>query len=60
MSLSYQINKRFAVYATGRDVFNNSRNRIRKDDAGWLPSYSEYVDRRDFGIEVTLGLRGSF
>jgi iron complex outermembrane receptor protein len=60
VSLSYQVNKWFSVYATGRDVFNNSRNVMRRDDQGWIPAYSEYTDRRDFGIEVTFGVRGTF
>ena len=60
VSLSYQVNKWFSIYATGRDVFNNSRNEKRRDDLGWLPAYAEYTNRRDFGVEVTLGVRGSF
>lgn len=59
-SLDYRISNRFSVFATGKDIFNNKRDQYREDDLGWIPEYAKYTDHRSFGIEVTLGVRGSF
>ena len=60
ISVNYQLTPKLSIFATGRDVFNNSRRLIRRDDLGWMPAYSGYGDYREFGVEVTLGMRGTF
>lgn len=59
-SLDYRISDKFSAYVTGKDLFNAERKRFRQDDLGWIPDYAKYVDYRRFGIEVTVGIRGSF
>lgn len=60
VSTDYRISERLSVFAYARDVFNNQRKVIYKDDKGLWPDYAELYQLKEFGIQVTAGIRGTF
>lgn len=59
-TVSYQITPKYAVYASGKNIFATGLRRDRFDLAGIYPAYAHWADIREFGVMVTVGIRGSF
>ncbi|BET67158.1 hypothetical protein ASA1KI_20760 [Opitutales bacterium ASA1] len=58
--IDWQFSEKYSFYVSGRDVFNSGSEVIRKDLAGYYPTYAHPDDYREFGVQVTFGIRGRF
>ncbi|HEX9786013.1 MAG TPA: TonB-dependent receptor plug domain-containing protein [Opitutaceae bacterium] len=59
-SLDWQFSQKYSFYISGRNIFEAGTRRIRMDSLGVYPSYAQLDDDREFGVQVTFGIRGSF
>ena len=60
MNVNYQLSKRYSVYASARDVFAVGSRSKRFDMAGIYPAYAQWDDLREFGSQITVGIKGQF
>ncbi|MSU22195.1 MAG: TonB-dependent receptor [Opitutus sp.] len=59
-SLNWQFSKKYSFYVSGRNIFEAGLRVDREDLAGIYPAYAHWDDLREFGVQVTMGIRGSF
>lgn len=59
-SLNWQITKRYAAFITGRDIFATGSRTERFDLVGLYPAYAHWDDIREFGTQVTVGVKANF
>jgi iron complex outermembrane receptor protein len=59
-SLDWQFAKNYGAFISGRNIFATGLRKERMDQAGIYPAYAQWDDLREFGVEVTFGIRGSF
>jgi iron complex outermembrane receptor protein len=59
-SLNWQFSRKYAFFINGRDVLNQGNRKERFDLGGIYPAYAHWDDLKEFGIQVTTGIRGSF
>lgn len=60
LNVSYQLSLHYSLFANGRNVLNNSTDTLRYDKTGILPDYARHVDRREFGIQWNVGVKGTY
>jgi outer membrane receptor protein involved in Fe transport len=59
-NLSWMLSKKYSLFASGRDILNNGSKATRFDPTGLYPAYARWDDLRQFGVQVTFGVRGTF
>jgi hypothetical protein len=59
-TFNWQFSRRYGFFASGRDVLNNGSRSERFDPTGLYPAYAHWDDQRQFGVQVTFGIKGSF
>ncbi len=59
-SLNWQFSKRYGFYVSGRNIFANGLRVDRQDLANIYPAYAQWDDLRDFGVQITFGIKGTF
>jgi TonB-dependent receptor len=59
-SLNWQFSKKYSFYVSGRNVLESGLRVDREDPLGIYPAYAHWSDQREFGVQVTMGIRGSF
>jgi outer membrane receptor protein involved in Fe transport len=59
-SFNWQFSKNYGFFASGRDILNQGNRKERFDPAGLYPAYAQWDDLREFGVQVTFGIKGSF
>lgn len=60
VDLNYQLTPRLSLFADGRNVTNSKLSQVQYDGLNVLPGYAHNYDTRDFGVQVTFGIRGTF
>jgi iron complex outermembrane receptor protein len=59
-SLDWQFSKNYGAFISGRNIFATGLRKERMDLAGIYPAYAHWDDVREFGVQVTFGVRGTF
>jgi hypothetical protein len=59
-SLNWQYSKRYGFYVSGRNIFASGLRVDRMDLANIYPAYAQWDDLREFGVQITFGVKGSF
>lgn len=59
-SLNWQFAQRYGFYVSGRNIFATGLRKERMDLAGIYPAYAHWDDIREFGVQVTFGIKGTF
>lgn len=58
---NFQITKRVSVYASARDIFNTGDIRKRYEINSMLyPAYAQWDDFREYGVNVSMGVKVQF
>ena len=57
-SLDYRLTRRYALYATGRNVFNNRDS--NESYAIGSPRYVKFAAEGEYGVTFQVGVKGSF
>lgn len=58
---NFQINKRVSIYASARDIFNSGDIRKRYEINSMLyPAYAQWDDIKEFGVNVSVGVKVQF
>jgi outer membrane receptor protein involved in Fe transport len=57
-SLDYQLTKRYSLYLTGRNLFND-RDQTEFYAAG-TPRYVKFASEGEYGVTYQFGLKGTF
>ncbi len=58
ISTSYQLTKRLSVIGSANNIFNKPMRFLRYGDL--TPNYAKQYAEQEYGIQMALGLRGSF
>jgi outer membrane receptor protein involved in Fe transport len=59
-NVNFQLNRRYSLFVSGRDILNRGNRKERFDLAGLYPAYAHWDDLRRFGVQITAGIKGSF
>ncbi|PTY07475.1 hypothetical protein DB347_09250 [Opitutaceae bacterium EW11] len=57
---NYRLSKHYSLFITGRDITNAGRKVRQYDLFGVYPDYAQLDTWRQFGVQVTFGVSGSF
>jgi outer membrane receptor protein involved in Fe transport len=60
LNASWQLTKRYSIYASGKNIFATGFRVERFDQANIYPAYAQWDDLREFGVQWTFGVRGQF
>lgn len=60
VDLNYQLTPRLGLFADARNVTNSKLSMVQYDGLNVLPAYAHSYDTRDFGVQMTFGIRGTF
>jgi len=60
VNFNWQFSRRYGFFASARDVLNQGNRKERFDLGGIYPAYAHWDDIREFGVQVTLGIKGTF
>ena len=58
VSADYQVNRRIALFVSGRNVFNKTFNVLRYEAD--TPGYAKRSSTREYGVQWSFGLKGTF
>ncbi len=60
LEVNYVISKRYSFFASGTNVFVSERQKKYIDGAYLTPDYASVEELRDFGIQISTGIRARF
>ena len=60
VNVNYQLTDRYGLFFVGRNVTNTATKSAIVSEGDFFPDYVYYVDQRNFGFNMQLGVRGSF
>jgi len=59
-NFNWQFSRKYGFFMSGRDILNQGSRRERFDLGGIYPAYAHWDDIREFGVQVTFGIKGTF
>lgn len=60
VSANYQLTNRASIYISARNVLEEGNDKKRYDSLGIYPRYAHMDDYRDTGVQITVGVKGTF
>jgi TonB-dependent receptor len=58
--IDYQLSSKLSFFADARNVTNTKLTMQQYDLSGIWPTYARNYDTRDFGVQIAIGIRGTF
>jgi len=58
VNIEYQLSQRFTVFANARNILNKEQTLERYNDVS--PDYSRVYRIEEFGVQYSIGLKGTF
>ena len=58
VNAEYRINRNLALFANARNLFDEPQDLLRENAN--TPGYASQYQREEFGVQITVGLKGSF
>lgn len=59
-SINWQFSQKYGFFVSGRNIFADGLRKDRMDLAGIYPAYAQWDDLREFGVQITFGIKGTF
>lgn len=59
-NFNWQFSRHYGLFFSARNALNRSNRKYRYDLQGMYPAYARWDDIRQFGVQMTFGLRGTF
>ncbi|MBL9206264.1 MAG: carboxypeptidase regulatory-like domain-containing protein [Opitutaceae bacterium] len=59
-NFNWQFSKKYGFFVSGRDILNQGSRKERMDMGGIYPAYAQWDDIKEFGVQITFGIKGSF
>ena len=61
LNIRYSFTKRYGLFFNARNVFNVSQDLQRYDtETGYVPGYARNIETKRFGVNMVIGVTGSF